>query len=125
MDPLSITTAVLTLTALVSSTLRTAQAYKDVPAELRELANEVVDLGLVVEESARALESFPSTGISKDSDHSGPNSGEGDKISVLLVRCESKLQDLQALLQRTVLKETLDRPTQKLGPKARIIWMKE
>jgi hypothetical protein len=123
MDPLSITTAVISLTALIGAALNQAQFLRDAPAEIHELANEVADLEVVVQETAKALCDRSWKDSSSESVLLDSGIGKGDGVTTILCRAQQKLLELEAVVRRIGVRQGAG--GSRLPARARLLWLRE
>jgi hypothetical protein len=98
MDPLSVTTSVLTLTSAIAACLNCLKTFQEAPQEIRSLAEEVNDLRIVVQEVAKTLQQH------EQSKTSALLSLETvTNLSTLLSRAKVKLVDLEEILDKKLL----------------------
>ena len=115
MGPLSTTTAVVTLTALIGAALKQGQFSRDAPAEVHELANEVADLEIVVQEIAKVLRD----GAREDSSDVDSDAGG---VTTLLSRARQKFLELEGLVRRVGVRQGAG---SKVSARARLLWLRE
>ena len=97
MDPLAIATGLITLASVISEGLKKVQDLHDAPTDIHTLANEVADLDIVTHEVVRALQEL-------GNNESGLSAG--NSLSQLLARAQKKLLELDAIVNRVLIKDT-------------------
>jgi hypothetical protein len=119
MDPLSITTSVLTLTSAVSACLNRLKIFQEAPQEIHSLAEEVNDLRIVVQEVAKTLQQHEQSLIYRTSALLSLETVTN--LSTLLSRAKVKLVGLEEILDKKLLVKNAKSGKAKY---ARTAWLK-
>lgn len=113
MDPLSITASTLTILLALDSAFKLVKSYRDAPAQLEALSNEIVDLTAAVTEAARVIKE------SQGKTHSlGDN---GSLLALALLNIRDKSQELETLFRSCVIPASSATDGSKVS---RVSWLK-
>jgi hypothetical protein len=115
MDALSVATAIITLASAISEGLRQAQTLRDAPVEIHALANDVIDLDIILQEVVKTLQewSLPGKG------HCSPSTSEN--LSTVLGRAQTKLLELDSIFNRVLIED----PVTNRVKYARLGWLRQ
>ncbi|KAI4280572.1 MAG: hypothetical protein L6R35_005863 [Caloplaca aegaea] len=95
MDPLSITTSTLTLLSALEATFQLIKSYRDAPAQLEALNNEIADITATVTEVAQVLQ--------ESRDKVDPLGDKASHLNLALSKIREKAQELEALFRSCVI----------------------
>lgn len=94
MDPLSVSASTLTVIAALQATFRLARSYRDAPAQLEAMNNEISDIAATVTEVDRVIKQSLNNG--------GPLDDNGSHLTLALSKIQVKARELDAIFHSCV-----------------------
>lgn len=113
MDPVSITASTLTILTALEAAFQLVKSYRDAPAQLEAMNNEIADLTATVTEAAQVLKS--------PQNEADPLGTSGPHLTLILSNIRQKARELETLFRSCVIPASSTSGATKMS---RIAWVK-